>query len=255
MSRFPFDVIPVIDIKNGNAVHAVGGRRAHYQPVQSILHRSCDPIALARAFRDSLGSESIYLADLDAIAGSPPNLAVYRALITAGLHLWVDAGITDTRSAAPLFELEPARSTIVAGLESLAGRGTLAALRDRAGADRVVFSLDLFDGSPRISGKASWGTDLPHELADAAIDCGVRRLLLLDLSRVGTGRGPGSDQLMARIRADHPSVQLIVGGGISGIEEVLALRDAGAWGVLVGSAIHDGRIGARELEQLNTERS
>jgi len=242
----------VIDLLKGKAVHAVGGRRAHYQPIQSILHPSSDPIALANAFRDSLGTATLYLADLDAIAGSPPNLAIYRELIAAGHHIWVDAGITDAESAAPLFELEPARSTIVAGLETVAGQGTLAALRGRAGADRVVFCLDLFDGSSRISGQASWGTDDPSELAGAAIECGMCRLLLLDLSRVGTGRGLGTENLMTRIRDDHPSVQLILGGGISGIEKVVALRDAGAAAVLVGSAIHDGRIGARDLERLDT---
>ena len=58
---------------------------------------------------------------------------------------------------------------------------------------------------------------------------------------------------MERIRDDHPSVLITVGGGISRIEEVVDLRDAGAAAVLVGSAIHDGRIGARELEQLNAD--
>jgi phosphoribosylformimino-5-aminoimidazole carboxamide ribotide isomerase len=45
-------------------------------------------------------------------------------------------------------------------------------------------------------------------------------------------------------------VQLTAGGGISRIEEVLDLRDVGANGVLIGSALHDGRIGIRELEQI-----
>jgi phosphoribosylformimino-5-aminoimidazole carboxamide ribotide isomerase len=43
-----------------------------------------------------------------------------------------------------------------------------------------------------------------------------------------------------------------VGGGISRIEEVVELRNSGAPAILVGSAIHDGRIGARELEQIET---
>jgi phosphoribosylformimino-5-aminoimidazole carboxamide ribotide isomerase len=77
----------------------------------------------------------------------------------------------------------------------------------------------------------------------------VRHLLILDLARVGTSRGLGTNSLMAQIREDHPSVLLTVGGGISRIEELVDLRDAGAAAVLVGSAIHDGRIGARELER------
>ena len=68
--RRPFQVIPVLDLKDGRAVHAKGGRRDHYRPIQSILHPTSDPIALARAFRAGLGLHTLYLADLDAITGS-----------------------------------------------------------------------------------------------------------------------------------------------------------------------------------------
>jgi phosphoribosylformimino-5-aminoimidazole carboxamide ribotide isomerase len=250
MKTFSFQVVPVIDLSDGKAVHAVGGRRAHYRPIQSILHPSSNPIAMAAAVRDSLGSREIYLADLDAIAGSPPSVEIYRALVALGLHIWVDAGVTDVESAAPLLEFEPSELTIIVGLETTAGPSTIVELVNRAGASRVMFSLDLFEGSPRIAPCANWGSAQPLELARAAIDLGVTRLLLLDLARVGTGQGSGTQNLMARIREESRSVELIVGGGISGTAEIIALRDAGATAVLVGSAIHDGRIGARDIERL-----
>ena len=53
-----FRVIPVLDIKNGQAVHAVAGIRSHYRPLQSILHPSCEPLELARAYRDLLDLRS-----------------------------------------------------------------------------------------------------------------------------------------------------------------------------------------------------
>ena len=67
-----FRVIPVLDVKNGQAVHAVGGIRSHYRPLQSLLHPSCEPLELARAYRDLLGLRELYLADLDAISGNDP---------------------------------------------------------------------------------------------------------------------------------------------------------------------------------------
>jgi len=253
MARIPFPVIPVLDLKTGHAVHAVGGRRDYYQPIRSILHATSDPIALARALRDTLGLRALYLADLDAIAGLPLNLAVYKGIISLGIHLVVDSGMRDVDSAAPLLELDDSSCTMVAGLETVRGPRELGEIVDWAGAERVVFSLDLFDGRPRMAAQAAWAADDPCALAREAIAHGVCQLLLLDLSRVGTGRGLGTDCLMASIRRAHPRVRLSVGGGISRIEEVLALRNAGAATVLVGSALHDGRIGARELARLDTE--
>jgi phosphoribosylformimino-5-aminoimidazole carboxamide ribotide isomerase len=251
VSKFAFQIIPVIDFLDGHVVHAVGGRRAYYQPIQSRLHASSEPIPMARAIRAALGFHTLYFADLDAIAGLPPRLDIYRELVAARFHLWVDAGVRDAATVAPLLELDPAFTTIVAGLETMVGPRELAKIVQIAGADRVVFSLDLFEERPRLAASAAWGTEDSYELARAAIDCGVQNLLILDLARVGTGRGLGSLDLIARIRGTRPSVQLTAGGGISSIEEVLEVRDAGASGVLIGSAIHDGRIGPRELERID----
>ena len=70
------------------------------------------------------------------------------------------------------------------------------------------------------------------------------------MARVGTGRGAGSEAHLARLRAAHPDVHITVGGGIARIDDVLDLKTAGASGVLIGSALHDGRIGPRELVRL-----
>ena len=72
-----------------------------------------------------LGFHTIYLADLDAIAGLPPRFDVYRELIAARFHLWIDAGVRDPGTVAPLLELDPDFTTIVAGLETMAGRREL----------------------------------------------------------------------------------------------------------------------------------
>jgi phosphoribosylformimino-5-aminoimidazole carboxamide ribotide isomerase len=248
----PFQVIPVIDLLNGRAVHAVGGRRAYYQPLQSILHASSEPIPLARAISRSLRSQSLYLADLDAIAGRAPHVHIYREIIDLGVHLWIDAGIRDVTSLAPLLSLEPASTTIIVGLETVSGPRELTQIVELIGMERVIFSLDLFDGRPRCAAPTAWSTEDPRELAEAAIACGVRHLLILDLARVGTGRGLGSRDVLKSIRESHPSILMSVGGGIARIEEVDDLRSAGAGAVLVGTAIHDGRIGASEIEWLAT---
>jgi phosphoribosylformimino-5-aminoimidazole carboxamide ribotide isomerase len=246
-----FRVIPVLDVKDGLAVHAVAGQRSHYRPVRSLLHPSADPLALARAYRDILGLRELYLADLGAIASGKQDQALYSELTGLGLEVWIDAGVRSENDLPAL--VENPRITIVLGLETIRGAAALEAILRLAGADRVVFSLDLFAGVPRVSAGAAWISAEPDELSRQLVDLGVRRLLLLDLSRVGTGSGTGTEALQSRLRARHQDLEISVGGGISGLEEIRALRDQGAAAILVGSALHDGRIGRRELDQIRDE--
>ena len=95
MSKDTFRLIPVLDVQDRIAVHAVGGIRSHYRPLHTKLHASSDPIAIARAYRDVLGLNELYLADLDAIAGKRPDGRLYADLGEQGLSLWIDAGIKD----------------------------------------------------------------------------------------------------------------------------------------------------------------
>jgi phosphoribosylformimino-5-aminoimidazole carboxamide ribotide isomerase len=241
-------VIPVLDIRQGRAVHAVAGDRAYYGPLRSILHGCPDPMALARAGREAWGLTDLYLADLDAILEeSPPDLALYRALRGLGLDLWVDAGVRDADDLPELLGAGVGR--VVVGLETVRGPGALAGIVDEAGADRVVFSLDLREGRPMFDTIPRWGTDDPSELALRAIASGVRRIIRLDLARVGTGRGAGEPGRIT-VEAGGP-VEWFVGGGITGLDEIRRLARAGFGGVLVGSALHDGRIGADELRTLH----
>ena len=146
-----------------------------------------------------------------------------------------------------LLALDRSSSAIVAGLETLEGPGALREIVHEVGAARTIFSLDLDEGRPRKPETSAWKSDDPFELASEAIACGVRHVLLLDLARVGTGRGSGTMHLIAQILARHPEVHVSTGGGISGIADVLDLKNAGASAVLVASALHDGRIGRQEL--------
>jgi phosphoribosylformimino-5-aminoimidazole carboxamide ribotide isomerase len=255
MTNCSFHIIPVLDLKGGRAVHAVAGRRAYYQPVQSILHATSDPLELAGAQRDLLGLHALYLADLDAIAGDAPDLAIYQKLISGGFYLIVDAGLRDLRSAGRLLLLDRSSSAIVAGLETLESPGALGEIVQVLGSGRTIFSLDLDEGRPRKPALSTWKSDDSLELASEAIECGVRHVLLLDLARVGTGRGSGTKGLIAQIRARHPEVRVSAGGGISGIAEVLDLKNAGASAVLVASALHDGRIGRQEILSVRTSGS
>jgi phosphoribosylformimino-5-aminoimidazole carboxamide ribotide isomerase len=243
-------VVPVIDLKGGMAVHAIGGRRDQYRPLRSVWQASPSPIALADALRAGLGTDRLYVADLDAIEGRDLNREIHDRLAAQGFELWLEAGVRDRESLEFLSGIVVDRLRVVVGLESVAGPAALAAMLERIGPDRVIFSLDLDDGKPRIAPGAAWSSDDPQEIASQAIRLGIRSLILLDLARVGMDRGIGTEGILMRLRTRHPEIAVVVGGGIRGMDDVLRLRECGASGVLVGSAIHDGRIGRRELQAI-----
>lgn len=233
------------------AVHAVGGNRHKYQPLRSIWQASDHPKALAEAIRRGMGGDLLYVADLDAIDGQPPDLSLYRDLCRDGAALWLDAGIRHRRAIEPLLGVAESLR-IVIGLESVGGPSALAGIVARAGPERILFSLDMDDGRPRFAPGATWPDADPLAIVARVVELGIRRLILLDLRRVGTDRGVGTEALLGRIREAHAEIAVAVGGGIRSIDDVKRLRGCGASAMLIGSAIHDGRIGRRELEVLGS---
>jgi phosphoribosylformimino-5-aminoimidazole carboxamide ribotide isomerase len=240
-------VIPVLDLRGGRAVHARGGQREEYEPVRSTLAAPAgDAVALARTYRDVLGCTECYLADLDAIDGDEPQRGLVRAITAAGGRWLVDAACTTSHRAREIVGAGAAR--VVVGLETLSGFAALESVCRAVGADRVVFGLDLFHGAPRIrAGAANPGS--PLDLARAASDTGVGALLILDLARVGSGAGLDL-ALARRLRTAHPAIELLAGGGIRGEQDLEHAAQAGLDGVLVATALHDGRIGAAHIQAL-----
>ncbi len=232
-------IIPVMDLKGGHVVHAVGGRREEYLPVQSQLVASSRPEIVARAFRDQLGLHELYVADLDAIAGHEPAWDVYHTLGALELALMVDAGVRDVATARSV--QASGVSGIVIGLETVGGPSLIGEVVDELGPDSIWFSLDLKNGLP-LGNVASWPDASAEGIVSSVIAQGVTRLVVLDLAHVGERRGTGTEQLCGRLIARHPTLQIVAGGGIRDTDDLGRLAALGVSGALVATALHDGRI-------------
>jgi phosphoribosylformimino-5-aminoimidazole carboxamide ribotide isomerase len=239
-------IIPVLDVLGGQVVRGIAGRRQEYRPIRSSLTTSSAPLDVARAYRDAFGLEECYLADLDALGGAEPSSALYIALVAAGFRLWVDAGLRDARQAQDLAGAGVAG--IVAGLETWGDPAELSMAAAHLG-ERLLFSLDLAEGRPLGAG-AEWPIADPVAIALEATQRGVSRVLVLELSRVGTHAGTGTEALCAEIIQRAPGVEVWAGGGVRGLEDLQRLRDAGVARVLVASALHDGRLRREDLDTL-----
>jgi phosphoribosylformimino-5-aminoimidazole carboxamide ribotide isomerase len=239
-------IIPVIDILNGQVVRGVAGRRSEYRLIESRLTAATDPLSIALAFRDQLGLTTTYLADLDAIVRQQPNRRIYQALAEQGILVWVDAGLRCVDDAEAV--LDCGAAGVVAGLETWPHAELLHQLVLACGRDRVIFSLDLRDGAP-LADPDGWGSDDPFEIADEAIRAGVGQLIVLDIAHVGIGGGVATRKLCGRLTQSFPDVTLITGGGVRNLEDVRDLAADGVDGVLIASALHNGAIGRREIEE------
>ena len=234
-------IIPVLDLKGGRAVHAVAGDRASYRPLRSVFAADADPLAIARGLAADFGAAEVYVADLDAIAGrAAPAWDVLARLADLGLVVWADAGVADAGDVGRLLDAGVGR--VVAGLETLAGPSALGRIVAAAGGARVAFSLDLRDGVPIVPPGADWGAARPDPAAIArqAVDAGVGAIIRLDLATVGTGRGVAD---VPPAPAGPPGVEQVAGGGVRSAADLATLAGLGYAATLVGSAVHDGRIG------------
>ena len=240
-------LIPVLDVMEGRVVRGVAGRRQEYRPIESVLIESSEPGQVAQALRSHFRLSSLYLADLDAILRSAPNLNVYRSLTEAGFTMMVDAGLHRCDDAAAILATDVGQ--VVAGLETLEGPRELMRLVEQYGSSRVVFSLDLLDGRP-LGQTGKWRRADPFAIAQEAIEIGCTELIILDIAHVGTARGISTLPLCAAIRRAYPLATLFTGGGIRGRDDLQSLDQSIVDGVLIASALHNGSIGPADLESL-----
>lgn len=225
----------VLDLMGGQVVHARRGRRDAYQPLRSRLFAGHEPASAAAALAQFHAFAALYIADLDAILGRGDNLPAISRIRAALPHLplWLDAGITH---GGPLARWKGAGiDTIVIGSETLADAHSLHLL---AAEDDVVLSLD-FRGANFLGP--------PGLLACPA--CWPARLIAMNLARVGSGEGPDL-ALLAQLRRSKAGTRLFLAGGVRSRADLEAARDAGAAGVLLASALHDGSLGGADLEAL-----
>ncbi|SDR54074.1 HisA/HisF-related TIM barrel protein [Paraburkholderia tuberum] len=239
-------VIPVLDLLDGQVVRAVRGERSAYRPIQSRLVATSDPLATARALLEASGARTLYIADLGAILQRGAHASTLAALRAAlpGIELWLDAGFADYASMRALFERiddaidqhdSPAAGSHLATLVPVFGSETLRDIHALHAAQRAglapILSLDQRAG---------------ELLAAAALDRSSAwwppRVIAMTLDQVGSYAGPDL-ATFERVRAQAAAHTTLIGaGGIRNRDDLAAAAGTGASAWLVASALHDRQI-------------
>ncbi len=231
-----FTVFPAIDLRGGRCVRLKQGDFARSKEYDA------DPVERAREW-ERQGAHAIHVVDLDgAKAGRPVQLdLVGRMARAVNLPLQVGGGI---RTLADLRAVrEAGAGRVVVGTAAVGDRDLRRTAVEEAGSSLVV-AVDAREGVVTTHGwQESSGIrvlDLAEELAREGVAC----VLYTDVSRDGMDAGAA----LAGTAAVAERIPTIASGGVRGAEDVAALsRLTGVVGVVVGTALYEGRTSLPEL--------
>lgn len=230
----PFAIVPVLDLKGGQVVHARAGERARYQPIQSMLAAGSEPRAVLDGLLSLAPFRRVYIADLDAIEGQGDHRPLIADLARRyrDVAFWLDGGFVGAAEAAAALA---AGAMPVLGSESLPNEAALSDAVTRLGKANCVLSLDY--RGERFVGPAAIETS-PELWPD--------QIIAMTLARVGSGAGPDIARLAA-LQRTAGARQLFAAGGVRDVADLARLAAMGVAGALVASALHDGRLTAAAL--------
>ena len=194
-----------------------------------------DPVELARRFRDE-GARRLHLVDLDGAFNGTPTLGLVERVASAGgLPLQVGGGYRTESAIADAIAAGADR--VMVGTAALSPSFLTAAATRFA--DQLVVAIDVRDGEVAVDGWTRSSGTTAAELAQGCAAAGVRRLLVTSTARDGSLAGPDVELLDEVLRAGLP---VIAAGGISSIDDLIAVRELGCEAAVAGSALLAGRF-------------
>lgn len=231
-------LIPAIDIIQGQCVRLSKGdydtKRVYGNPVEIAQQM------------EALGFRRLHLVDLDgAKEGHVVNLQVLRD-ICQKTNLIIDFGGGVKTEKDVELVLETGAKMITVGSMAVKSPSTLLKWIETYGAEHLILGADVRDGRISINGWMEDSEILLDDFLQYYTEAGIKNVLCTDISRDGMLQGP-STPLYRKIMEAHPQCHLIASGGVSCIEDIIELNEAGIPAVVFGKAIYEGRIDLQEL--------
>ncbi len=226
-------VIPVIDLKDGQVVHAVRGARDNYQPIHysSRLTESSDIHIVLTRFLELYPFDCFYIADIDAICGKGDHKNLIARVIEQNRHIefWIDNGSQLSEITAN----HPNMKSVI-GTESQK-------YPPKAVFSEYILSLDF---NQQALGAQEWFSSNYYWPND---------VIVMTLARVGSNSGPDFYKLK-QLLALHPGKRFVAAGGVRHYRDLQQLAKMRISSVLVASALHSGIITGNDIAELQTKK-
>ncbi|HNX16884.1 MAG TPA: 1-(5-phosphoribosyl)-5-[(5-phosphoribosylamino)methylideneamino]imidazole-4-carboxamide isomerase [Methanoregula sp.] len=228
-------IFPAVDILGGRCVQLVQGKR------ESATAYG-DPLSCARRWLDA-GADALHVVNLDGAFGeSAKNADLIRALVKdTGVEIELGGGIRSVEDGGRW--LETGVSRIILSTLAIKKPESIRTLAQEYGSERVMAGVDARGGEVAIHGWQETAGDYIG-WAKTFEQLGAGYLLYTNVDVEGLQKGIAAGPVERLIGSI--SIPVVVAGGVSGRADVAALRKAGAYGAVLGSALYSGKINLSE---------
>ena len=233
------ELIPAIDLIGGKCVRLTKGD----YDTQKVYNE--DPVAVAREFEE-YGFKRLHVVDLDgARSKHVVNHKVLERMAQA-TNLVIDFGGGIKTDEDIRIATESGAQMVTVGSVAVTQPDLFLGWLQQLGSERIILGADVKNGRISING---WKEDSSDELIpflDKYIQKGVQKVLCTEISKDGTLQGPAT-ALYREIMTQYPQCHLIASGGVSSMNDLKELDQAGIPAVVFGKAIYEGRIALKDL--------
>ena len=231
-----FEVIPAVDMRGGKCVQLVQG-----VPGSEMVTLD-DPVEVTLDWVRK-GAKTLHLVDLDgAIEGERKNAPIIEKIVNThrenGIRIQVGGGIRSFEDAASLLELGVSR--VILGTAALQNPELVKRLSSTFGNERITVALDAKNGKISIKGWTEECAQTPVEMGRKFEELGAGSLLFTNIDSEGLLQGV--NPIPTKELVESVSIPVIASGGVSSLQDLQILKETGAAGVVVGSALYTGRF-------------
>jgi phosphoribosylformimino-5-aminoimidazole carboxamide ribotide isomerase len=208
-----------------------------------VTKYSDDPVKTALTFKEA-GASHIHIVDLDgAKTGKSENIEVIKRICKeTGLSVQTGGGV---RTIKRIRELAAANADrIILGTAAIKNPSLVEEAVKEFG-KKIVVGIDARNGFVSTDG---WTDDSGKDAIETALfmqSLGVQSVVYTDISRDGTLKGPNLEALKEMI--EKTDMNVVASGGIKDMEDIRKVKETGAYGVITGKAIYEGKIHLKEL--------
>jgi phosphoribosylformimino-5-aminoimidazole carboxamide ribotide isomerase len=233
------EVIPAVDMKDGECVQLVQGN-------EETAETYGDPVESARRWVEE-GAGRLHVVDLDgAIDGERRNAEHVRLIVDeTDVSVQVGGGVRSVEDATTIFDAGADR--VVMGTAAVENPPLVGRVSEHGD---VVVSLDARDGEVVVEGWKEGAGVSPVEAARRFEDEGASAFLFTNVDDEGLLDGVTVEPVEKLV--DAVDVPVIASGGVTTTDDVAALREAGAAGVVIGTAFYEGRMSYDEAKEAAT---
>ena len=221
--------IPVIDLKQHQAVSGKSGMRDTYQPLNTVFASSANPVEIAQGLKLN-GADEMYIADLDLIESKGHNISDIKMVNTI-IPVMFDGGVKNLKAFE--FFLDCAYKIIIP-TETLESIEEMEKIFEKYPKERIVISVDTKNNELLAK---HLDMDL-SEFKDVLLRLDPNEIILLDITGVGTEKGYNKDLLD---EFSELKDKLIIGGGLNK-DSLTELESLGIKKVLIGTSLHSGEV-------------